>query len=33
MFQKNVPRRIFGPKRGGVTGDWRGASEFVLRIK
>jgi hypothetical protein len=23
VFEKRVLRRIFGPKRGGVTGGWR----------
>ena len=23
MFENKVPRRIIGPKREGVTGDWR----------
>ena len=23
VFQKRVPRRIFGPKRNKVTGEWR----------
>jgi hypothetical protein len=23
VFEKRVPRRIFGPKRDDVTGDWR----------
>jgi hypothetical protein len=23
VFENGVPRRIFGPKRGEVTGEWR----------
>ena len=23
VFENRVPRRIFGPKRGEVTGEWR----------
>jgi hypothetical protein len=30
MFENRVLRRIFGPKRGEVTGDWRKLHNEVL---
>jgi hypothetical protein len=29
VFEKRVLRRIFGPKRDGVTGEWR--KNYILR--
>jgi hypothetical protein len=33
VFENRVLRRIIGPKRDEVTGEWRGASYFVLILK